>query len=282
MAYGICYTQSGSVKKYEPGGLNRPDQVKWVTGYTVGYPSTAYYPGLLCDNFYLFTYDNHPEFDTQYPEFTEGTAIYFMDATIMHTPSKLEEINNSYISYKKIYNLMSYTPPYGYVLSENGPYTYTAIATVYSCNEDVEYYTAINTVNIGTNTVEKEFRYKKEDKPNTYINYYVTLTLNSGMLNCKCNRVTNIPGTNNGNVTLGINVQLGDGKDVIVGGRDEWFQFSWVMKNGIDESKSCSVPYYLGSGFTTQESWEIDNGDGTKTYYIFHINHDSIPYPPHS
>ena len=57
-------------------------------------------------------------------------------------------------------------------------------------------------------------------------------------------------------------------------------QFSWLMKNGIDESKSCSVPYYLGSGFTTQEAWEIDNGDGTKTYYTFKIN-VSIPYPPH-
>lgn len=163
MAYGICYTQSGNVKKYEPGGLNRPDQVKWVTGYTVGYPSTAYYPGILCDNFYLFTYDNHPDFGTQYPEFTEGTAIYFMRATIMNTPSDLEPNNNSYISYKKIYNLMSYTPPNGYVLSENGPYTYTAIATVYSYNEDVEYYTAINTVNIGTETIEKVFKYKKKD-----------------------------------------------------------------------------------------------------------------------
>ena len=280
MAYGICYTQSGSVKKYEPGRLNRPDQVKWITGYTVGYPSTAYYPGLLCDNFYLFTYDNQPGLDAQYPEFTEGTAIYFLNADIYNIPSDLEPNNNSYISYKKIYNLMSYTPPYGYVLSENGPYTYTAIATVYSCNEDVEYYTAINTVNIGTDTVKKVFKYKKKDEPgkqDTYINYYVTLTLNSGMLNCKCNRVTGIPGTNNGNVTLGIRVQLGDGKG---GGRTEYFQFSWLMKNGIDESKSCSVPYYLGSGFTTQEAWEDDNGDGTKTYYTFKIN-VSIPSPPH-
>lgn len=276
MAYGICYTQSGNVKKYEPGGLNRPDQVKWITGYTVGYPSTAYYPGILFDNFYLFTYDNHPPgMDKDYPGFTEGTAIYFMSASIMHTPSDLEPNNNSYISYNKIYNLMSYTPPNGYVLDKNGPYTYTAKATVYSCNEDVEYYTAINTINIGTDTVKKEFRYKKEDKPDTYINYYVTFTLNSGMLNCKCNRVTGIPGTNNGNVTLGISIQLGDGV-----GRDEYFQFSWLMKNGIDESKSCSYPYYLGSGFTTQEGWEIDNGDGTKTYYRFKIN-VSIPSPPH-
>lgn len=276
--YGICYTQSGDVKKYEPGGLNRPDQVKWITGYTVGYPSTAYYPGILCDNFYLFTYDNFPPgMDKDFPDFTEGSAIYFFSPRITTMPSDLEPNNNSYISYNRIYNLMSYTPPDGYVLDENGPYTYTATATVYSYNDVVEYYTAINTLNIGADTIEKEFRYKKADKPDKFINYYVTLTLNYDMLNCKCNRVTGIPGTDNGNVTLGITVQLGNGK-----GAYEWFQFSWVMKDGINESKSCSVPYYLGSGFTTQESWGIDNGYGTKTYYTFHINHDSIPYPPHS
>lgn len=179
MVYGICYTQSGSVKKYEQGGFlnSRPDQVKWITGYTVGYPSTAYYPDLLCDNFYLFTYDNHPEFSTQYPEFTEGTAIYFMGARIYNMPSDIEPNNNSYISYKKIYNLMSYTPPNGYVLDKNGPYTYTAKATVYSCNEDVEYYTAINTINIGTDTVEKEFRYKKKDSK-----VYVRLSVSNDII----------------------------------------------------------------------------------------------------
>ena len=134
--------------------------------------------------------------------------------------------------------------------------------------------------------VDKMFGIKKKDKPvkpDTYINYYVTFTLNSGMLNCKCDSVTNIPGTNNGNVTLGIDIELGDGiGGGVSGGRNEVIRFSWVMKNGINESKSCSVPYYLGSGFTTQSSWEIDNGDGTKTYYTFHINRDSIPSPPNS
>ena len=276
MAYGICYTQSGSTKKYEPSTLNRPDKVKWLTGYTVGYPSTAYYPGLLYDNFYLWTYDNFPpEMYEDYPEFTEGMAIYFMHASIMNTPSELEEINNSYISYNKIYNLMSYTPPYGYVLSENGPYTYTAKATVYSYNDVVEYYTATNTVNIGTDTVEKVFRYKKKDKPvepgkpNTFINYYVTLSLSNGALNCKCDSVTNIPGTNNGNVTLGVSITLCDRKN---GGRKQSFKFDWVMKNGINKSKSCRMPYYYDSGFTTRSDWENDNGDGTKTYYVFHIN----------
>lgn len=40
---------------------------------------------------------------------------------------------------------------------------------------------------------------------------FVTFSLSDGILNCKCDSVTNIPGTNNGNVTLMINVQLGDG-----------------------------------------------------------------------
>ena len=122
------------------------------------------------------------------------------------------------------------------------------------------------------------FNYKKKDY-DKYIDYYVTFTLNSGMLNCKCNSVTNIPGTNNGNVTLGIDIELSDG---IGSTNNEHIYFSWVMKDGINSSKSCSRHYYSGSGFTTQSSWESDNGDGTKTNYTFHINHDSIPSRPNS
>ena len=44
--------------------------------------------------------------------------------------------------------------------------------------------------------------------------YFVTFSLSDGILNCKCDSVTNIPGANNGNVTLMINVQLGDGANV--------------------------------------------------------------------
>ena len=243
----------------------------YVTAYTVGYPSTAYYPDAFRGdpNFYCFAYPGPPGFP-QHPGFTEGTGEYIYNVSFNETDT-----------YNKIYNLMTDTPPDGFVLDKNGKdIIITKFATVYSCNLDVNYGGVINSINGGTQTIEREFRYKKKDEPgkqDTYINYYVTLTLNSGMLNCKCNRVTGIPGTNNGNVTLGIRVQLGDGKG---GGRTEYFQFSWLMKNGIDESKSCSVPYYLGSGFTTQKAWEDDNGDGTKTYYTFKIN-VSIPSPPH-
>ena len=270
MAYGICYTQSGGVKKYEPEQLGSIPT--YITGYTVGYPSTAYYPDMFYfgPNFYCFAYPGPPSFP-MYPGFTEGTAEYIYNIS----PIWIDSYTNTN---DKIYNFMSYTLPDGYVLDKNGDYTYTAEANIYTYNVDVKYGNAINTINT-TKTIYKEFHYKKKDKLDTYIKYYVTLSLNNGMLNCKCNSVTNIPGTNNGNVTLGIDIELSDG---IGSTNNEHIYFSWVMKDGINESKSCSRHYYSGSGFTTQSSWENDNGDGTKTHYTFHINHDSIPSRPNS
>ena len=270
MAYGICYTQSGNVKKYERGGFvnDRPNRVKFITGYTVGYPSTAYYPGLLCDNFYLWEHDSgYPPELNQYPNFTEGTAIYFVSASIYHTTSESEEVNNSYMGYKKIYNLMSYTPPNGYVLDKNGPYTYTAIATVYSCNEDIKYGGITNSINLGTDTVEREFRYSKSIQT-TDIRYPVILSINGGMVHCSCQRVTWIPGTDNGNFTLGVNIACGGYN----GGYDS-VNFEWKMKDGINETKGIGIPnpVYSGSGFTTRSSWQVTNSDGNIIYYIFDL-----------
>ena len=256
MATGICYTWSGSVKKYEQGLFTiSPDKVKFVDFYN-------HYAEPFISN--IFTPSNHPPGIS----LEEGTAMYV---------ASLRNADIDLITY------LTYTPPDGYELvSEDHKYD-TGVKEYYVSKEfycepfTVYYGTAGKTFsNLGL-SVSKYFYYKKKDKPDTYINYYVTFTLNSGMLNCKCDSVTNIPGTNNGNVTLGIDIELGDGV-----GREEYIQFSWVMKDGINESKSCSMPYYLGSGFTTQLSWEIDNGDGTKTYYTFHINRDSIPSPPNS
>lgn len=256
MDYGICYTQSGNVKKYEPGGLNRPDgvnPVKWVTGYTVGYPSTAYYPGILCDDFYLFTYDNHPEFGpTPYPGFTEGTAIYFMSPSINNTPSELEEINNSYINYKKIYNLMSYTPPDGYVLDENGPYTYRAKATVYSCNEDVKYYTAINTVNIGTSTIEKDFRYTGK-----YSKVYVRLSVsNYIIINGNTYRPENNPVINTIDLESGggcfMSILVGLDSNHYTGGFD--ISFDGASPNNVKIYLLVNNQYYDVTNSTSYES----------------------------
>lgn len=255
---GICFTRSDNTKKYEQGLLSiSPDRVKLVD----------------FDNHYakpfiawVFTSDNHPSTVS----LEEGTAMYV--AALRDPDITLE-------------NYLTYTPPDGYELvSEDHKYDtgvkeYHVSKEFYTEPFTVYYGTAGKTFNLSLNA-GKDFYYKKKDepgKPDTYIYYYVTFTLNSGMLNCKCDRVTGIPSTNNGNVTLGIRIQLGDGKG---GGRSESFQFSWIMKNGINESKSCSLPYYLGSGFTTQSGWEDDNGDGTKTIYRFQIN-VSIPSPPH-
>ena len=262
MAHGICYTQSGNVKKYEQGLLSfSPDRVKFVD--FDNHSAEPFIP-------WIFTPDNHPSGVS----LEEGTVWY--EVGLRNPDITLE-------------NYLTYTPPDGYELvSEDHKYDTGVeeyyVSNYFYCEPFTVYYgTAGKTFSDLGKLESKYFYYKKKDKPvkpNTYINYYVTFTLNSVMLNCKCNSVTNIPGTNNGNVTLGIRIQLGDGKDEIVGGRSEWFDFSWVMKDGIDESKSCSVPYYLGSGFTTQQGWDIDNEDGTKTHYTFKIN-ISIPSPPH-
>ena len=264
MATGICYTKSGNMKKYEQGLLSiSPDRVKFVD--FDNHSAEPFIP-------WIFTPDNHPSGVS----LEEGTVRY--EVGLRDPDITLE-------------NYLTYTPPDGYELvSEDHKYDTGVeeyyVSNYFYCEPFTVYYgTAGKTFSDLGLSASKYFYYKKKDKPvkpDTYIEYYVTLSLSNGMLNCKCNSVTNIPGTNNGNVTLGIRIQLGDGKAPIVGGRDEWFDFSWVMKDGIDESKSCSVPYYLGSGFTTQEGWEIDNADGSKTYYTFYINSDSIPRPPHS
>lgn len=258
MATGICYTWSGSKKKYEQGLFSfSPDRVKLVDF------DNHYAKPFIA---YMFTPDNHPPGVS----LEEGTVMYDV------------EVSDPDID---LNNYLTYTPPDGYELvSEDHKYD-TGVKEYYVSKKfyyepfTVYYGTAGKTFSDLGLSANKFFYYKKKDKPNTDIKYYVTLALNSGMLNCKCDRVTNIPGTNNGNVTLRIHVQLNDGVSAT---SNESIYFSWVMKDGINESKSCSMPYYDGTSFTTQASWEIDNGDGTKTYYAFYINHDSIPSRPNS
>ena len=259
MAYGICYTQSGSTKKYERDQLGSIPM--YVTAYTVGYPSTAYYPDAFrgVPNFYCFAYPGPPGFP-QHPGFTEGTGEYIYNVSFNETDT-----------YNKIYNLMTDTPPDGFVLDKNGKdYIITKFATVYSCNLDVNYGGVINSINGGTQTIEKEFRYKKVDKPiqTTDIRYPVTLSINGSMVHCSCQRVTWIPGTNNGDFVLGVNIAFSGYNDSYGS-----MNFEWKMKDGINETKSTSVwsPTYSGSGFTTRNSWQVTNSDGNITNYIFDL-----------
>ena len=254
---GIIYTWSGDKKRYESEELSiSPDKVKFVD--FDNHYAQPYIP-------YIFTTSNHPPGIS----LEEGTAMYNVG------------LRDSDID---LNNYLTYTPPDGYELVSEDHKNDTGVKEYYVskkfyCDPCTVYYgTAAKSFTLYL-TGGKTFYYKKTDKYNTYINYYVILSLSNGMLNCKCNSVTNIPGTNNGNFTLSIRVKLIDG---VNSNNDEHINFSWVMKDGINESKSCSKPYYGGSGFTTQQAWEIDNGDGTKTYYTFYIDRDSIPGLPSS
>ena len=88
------------------------------------------------------------------------------------------------------------------------------------------------------------------------------------MVHCSCERVTGIPGTDNGNFTLGVNIAFGGYN----GGYDS-VNFEWKMKDGINETKGISIPnpVYSGSGFTTRSSWQVTNSDGNIIYYIFDL-----------
>ena len=245
----------------------------YVTGYTVGYPSTAYYPDTFRggSNFYCFAYPGPgggPEWPMP-PEFTEGTAEYIYNVSF-YWP------NTGISTYEKIYNLMSYTPPDGYVLDENGNYTYTAIATVYSYNLDVKYGGITNSINGGTSTIKREFKYSKSVQTNN-IYYPVTLSISGNIVHCSCEGVTNIPGTNNGDFTLKVGIGFSGNNNT-----SDSIYFEWKMKDGINENRYCGVPYYLGSGFTTQNTWEGTRSDGSKVYFEFQIDHSSIPDPPHT
>lgn len=252
MASGICYTQSGNTKKYESDQLGIPT---YVTGYTVGYPSTAYYSYAFDrSDFYCFAYPGPPGFP-QHPGFTEGTGEYIYNVSLIGTDT-----------YNKIYNLMTDTPPDGFVLDENGrDYIITKFATVYSCNLDVNYGGVINSINGGTRTIEKEFRYKKKDKPiqTTDINYPVTISISGYTVHCFCERVTGIPGTNNGDFTLEVGIQLAYNNQY------DSVHFKWQMKDGINEYKNVKYPYIQSSAFFTRNDWEVTNSDGNKTHYRF-------------
>lgn len=249
MNTGICYTQSGSTKKYEQGLISfSPDRVKFtdIDNYLV----KPFIP-------YLFTSSNHP------PEVSleEGTVMYVVG---------VRNIDDSSID---LSTYLTYTPPDGYELvSEDHKYDTGVeehyVSKYFSIAEPVTLYygTAGKTItDLGLNA-GKDFYYKKKDKPSqtTDVRYQVIINWNGSLVHCSCQRVTWIPGTNNGNVVLGVNIQFNGNRSI---------NFLWEMKNGINESKGIDIqnPFYTGSGFTTRNSWQVTNSDGSITNFIFEL-----------
>lgn len=282
MATGICYTQSGGVKKYERDQLEHnymESSNKHITVYTVGYPSTAYYPDGYDYSFEIFTYPGPGSNWPMPPEFTEGTAEYLY--YINTNPSTPDE--NWHDTHAKIYNLMSYTPPNGYVLDKNGNYTYTAEAKIYSCNLDVKYGGITNSINGGTDTMHKEFRYKKKDSKvyvrlsvstdiiingNTYHPYENRPAINTIDLESGAGRVTNIlVGLDSNHYTGAFNISF-DGASpsniktyLLV--NNQYYD----VTNSTSESKRCHISKY-GDRFHIV-GWMYTNGGFD---YIFSSN----------
>ena len=243
------YTQSGSTKKYESDQLGLGSIPMYVTGYTVGYPSTAYYPDAFIGggNFYCFAYPGPPYWPI-YPGFTEGTGEYIYNVSFNGTDT-----------YNKIYNLITDTPPDGFELDENArDYVVTKIVDVYSCNMNVEYGGVINSINGGTRTIEREFRYKKKDKPDNKIN--VRLSVSHEII---INGNTYIPQEDK--VIHTIDLKSGDGRfmDILVGLDSNHYTGSFDIL--FESVYGSNVEIYLS---VNRHLYKVNNLTESKRCYI--------------
>lgn len=253
---GICYTQSGTEKRYEPEQFAYIP--KTVTAYTVGYPSSTYYPD-GCEIFTrVFLYPDGNDTGPHNPDYGPGMAKY------------LCQYNTTYEVNQRIYGLMSYNPPYGYELYKNGPYTYIAYATVYNCNFDIRYGNAIKTIT-SSSIIKKEFKYRKIDSTfNINVRVYINSTVNSGEL---CAQVesynfTDIPMytvinmlMDNLNTSVVVVVGLQNG-----GMQQENFELSRRTFNSISGMPNFKSVIYSSSGLSGDIGfYTIDNHKTTIT-----------------
>ena len=253
---GICYTWSGDKKIYESGELSiSQDKVKFVD-----FDNRYAKPFIQ----HIFTSSNNPPGIS----LEEGTAMY----TVGLRDSDIDINNNNYLTY---------TPPDGYELvsedmkNDPGVKEYYMSKKFY-CDPSITVYYGTAAKSFTYLTGGKTFYYKEipAPPPDTHHEFYVYVDVSStspGTLHCWSSGVDWIPGTDNGNVTLAISgiIYYNDANR----DDDEYFSFSWLMKDGIDTSEPCRHiwPCNMALGFDTTSSWEIDNGDGSKTYYDFEI-----------
>lgn len=246
---GICYTWSGDKKIYESGELSiSPDEVKFTDFDNL---DNQYAVPVISN---IFTSSNNPPGIS----LEEGTAMY----TVGLRDTDIDINNNNYLTY---------TPPDGYELvsednkNDPGVKEYYMSREFY-CDPSITVYYGTAAKSFTYLTGGKTFYYKKSD---IHIKYEVNLfsRWNAGYIRCESMAVRDIPGTNNGDVQLGIRVQLYDQVDL---NYNKTIYFYWYMNHGIRETRYfSSTVYYSTVEFTTQHAWESDNGDGSKTYYNF-------------
>ena len=240
--FGVCYTQSGDVKKYEPEQLvNVPGSITYITCYTVGYPSTAYYPDGLAIYFNVKLYPDI--WGPPVPNYEQGMVNY---AVIGTSPK-----DNTY---NKIYDLMSYTPPDGYVLDENGDYTYEALAIIHGYNYDVQYGNVIKPCFTGTH-ISKKFKYKKKDSK-----VYVSLSVSEDIV---LNNVVyhSYNSTKQTIHTIDMSISGDDFIDIVIGLSSKYHAgaFYLIFKDG--NGNNISTKKYQGIQLVVDYdlSFQVDN-----------------------
>lgn len=275
---GICYTWSGDKKKYES------DLFK-AQLYVFG---NEFCRRQDSDNSYTLVFGRpSQDDDSSEPEFS--TYLPYGDIHINHNIQDNGEDHYTYLgTYTKPQN---WSPPAGldgpFDYSNGLKYPYYVDVITWAADIYTWYNGKFKIFDLGLFSYMRYYGNKKDIiTPPSDIHWVydviISIKFDPGIgINCECIGEDRIPGTNNGNFRLEVRIQLTDGVD---SSNDEVFYFSWIMKDGINESRSCRpiLDYYCSSAyFTTQSSWETDNEDGTKTYYDFDLN-VRIPSPPSS
>lgn len=245
MNTGICYTQSGSVKKYEKGLISfSPDRVKFagIDNYFV----KPFIP-------YMFTPSNHP------PEVSleEGTVMYVVGVC---------NIDDSSID---LSTYLSYTPPDGYELvSEDHKYDTGVkeyfVSKYFSITEPITLYygTAGKTItDLGLNA-GKDFYYKKKEIKDNKIN--VRLSVSHDII---INGNTYIPQKNK--VIHTIDLKSGDGRfmDILVGLDSNHYTGSFNIS--FESVYESNIEIYLS---VNRHLYKVSNLAESKRCYISGYN----------
>ena len=240
MASGLCYTQSGNVKKYEQGLFTiSPDRVKLVD--FDNHYAKPFIP-------YMFTPSNHP------PEVSleEGTVMYIAD---LRDPDI--DLNN----------YLTYTPPDGYELvSEDHQYD-TGVKEYYVskkfyCEPFTVYYGTAGKTFSEYLSAGKWFYYKKKEIKDNKIN--VRLLVSNDII---INGNTYIPQENK--VIHTIDLKSGDGRfmNILVGLDSNHYTAGFDIS--FESVYGSNVEIYL---LVNHHLYKVSNSTESKRCYISGYN----------
>lgn len=241
MASGICYTQSGNVKKYEQGLFSfSPDRIKFVD--FDNHYAKPFIP-------WIFTPDNHP------------SGVSLEEGTVMYNVG-VRDPDIDLITY------LTYTPPDGYELvSEDHKYDTGVkeyyVSKYFYCEPFTVYYgTAGKTFSDLGLSASKYFYYKKKEIKDNKIN--VRLSVSHDII---INGNTYIPQEDK--VIHTIDLKSGDGRfmDILVGLDSNHYTGSFTIS--FESVYGSNVEIYL---LVNRHLYKVSNLTESKRCYISGYN----------